>query len=252
VAWAGLVGLVMVAILLPAASGQPAKQATGKVDPFKEPLELIGRARAAYGKIKDYSCTLIKRERLMGELTPNNVITLKVRKEPFSVSMLWKEPRDSEGQEVVYVAGKYDGKMRVKMSGLLGAIGFVSLDPNDARARKESKHKVTETGIGNLIERFGKGWEMERKLKQTEVRVGTFTFAKRKCTRVEMTHPSRLGGKFKHHRNVVYFDQQTGLPIRVENYDWPDRPGDKPPLAEVFSYVNLRLNANLPDEVFDR
>ena len=111
---------------------------------------------------------------------------------------------------------------------------------------------MTDAGIGNLIERCGRGWEKERQWKQTQVLIGTFTFAKRKCTRVELTHPSRAGGKFKHYRNVVYFDQQTGLPIRVENYNWPDNPADKPALAEVYSYVNLRLNANLRDDVFER
>src|SRR5205085_11835698 len=114
------------------------------------------------------------------------------------------------------------------------------------------RHKVTDAGIGNLIERCARGWAVERKWKQTQVRIGTFTFVKRKCTRVELTHPTRAGGKFKHHRNVVYFDQQTGLPIRIENYDWPANPGERPPLAEVFSYVNLRLNAKLPDDVFER
>jgi hypothetical protein len=238
--------------LLTLLPGLAAAQATKKADPLDEPLRLIARARAAYAKVKDYSCTMIKRERLQGELTPNVVITLQVRKEPFSVSMVWLEPKESEGQEVVYVAGKYDGKMRVKMGGLLGSLGFISLDPDDPRTRRESKHKVTDAGIGNLIERCGKGWAVEKELKKTQVRIGTFTFAKRKCTRVELTHPSRAGGKFKHYRNVIYFDQQSSLPIRVENYNWPENPGDRPPLAEVFSYVNLRLNANVPNDVFER
>ena len=83
--------------------------------------DLIARAREAYARVKDYSCTMIKRERLEGVLSPNNVITLQVRNEPFSVSMVWQEPKGSEGQEVVYVTGKYDGKMRVKLGGLLGS-----------------------------------------------------------------------------------------------------------------------------------
>jgi hypothetical protein len=246
IVWGSVVGLI---VLLP---GVVPAQAPKKADPFEEPLKLIAGARAAYAKIKDYSCTLIKRERIDGVLSPNHVVTLRVRKEPFSVSMLWQEPKDSEGQEVVYVAGKYDGKMRVKASGLLGALGFLTLATDDPRTRKESKHKVSEAGIGNLLEQFGKGWEAEQKWKQTQVRIGTFTFAKRKCTRVELTHPSPANGRFKHHRNVVYFDQQTSLPIRVENYNWPDKPGDRPSLAEVFSYVNLHLNPNLPDSVFER
>ncbi len=224
----------------------------GKPDPLDEPIRLAGRARAAYAKIKDYSCTMIKRERLQGELTPNHVITLKVRARPFSVSMVWQEPKDLEGQEVVYVAGKNDGKMRVRPGGLLGSIGFLSLAVDDPRVRKTSRHKVTAAGLGNLIEECARGWQVERTLKQTQVRIGTFSFAKRRCTRAELTHPTSLGGKFKHYRNVLYFDQETGLPIRVENYRWPAKVGDKPLLAEVYSYVNLRLNPALADEVFEK
>jgi hypothetical protein len=251
----GLIVLGLASWLAGAASAQAPKQAPAKgkpADPMKEPLRLIARARAAHAKLTDYSCTLIKRERLEGELTPNHVITLKVRKEPLSVSMVWQEPKDSEGQEVVYVAGKYDGKMRVKMGGFLGSIGFVSVPIDDPRTLKVSRHKVTDAGMGPLIERFARGWEIERQIKQTQVRIGTFTYAKRKCTRVELTHRSRAGGKLKHFRNVVYFDQETGLPIRVENYDWPDKEGEKPALGEVYSYVNLRLNPGLPADVFDR
>jgi hypothetical protein len=249
-----MVGLVSLGSMSPATvRAQDPKPGKGKqADPLDEALALVARARKAYAKIKDYSCTMIKRERLDGELSPNNVITLQVRKKPFSVSMVWQEPKASEGQECVYVTGKYDGKMRVKLPGFLGSLGYISLATDDERVGKESRHKVTEAGLGALIERCGKGWEEERRLKTARVRIGTFTFAKRKCSRVELTHPSPVGGKFKYYRNVVYFDQQTGLPIRVENYNWPQKPGTRPLLDEVFSYVNLRLNPNLPADVFER
>jgi hypothetical protein len=221
-------------------------------DPLAEPLALVEKARAAYAKVNDYSCTLVKREKIRDRLTPNHVIILKVRKAPFSVNMLWKEPKALEGQEVCYIEGKNEGNLRVKPSGLLGAIGFVSLEPDDERAKKTSNHRITNAGIGWLIEECGTGWEVERKLKQTKVRVGTYQYAKRLCTRVELLHPTSAGGKIRHHRNIVYFDQQTHLPIRVENYDWPKTTGDNGELVEVFSYVNLRVNVELANSVFNR
>src|SRR5262249_28667642 len=129
---------------------------------------------------------------------------------------------------------------------------FLTLEINDPRTRKTSKHKVTEAGIGALIERCEKGWQEERKLQVTSVRVGTYTYARRTCTRVELSHSGRAGGVIKHARNVVYFDQQTHLPIRVENYAWPEEDGQPAPLAESFSYVNLRLDAKVPAEAFER
>jgi hypothetical protein len=65
-------------------------------------------------------------------------------------------------------------------------------------------------------------------------------------------HDNKASGKFQHYRNVVYFDQKTNLPIRVENYDWPKTPGSEGELIEMFSYVNMRLNVAIPDSVFNR
>jgi hypothetical protein len=142
--------------------------------------------------------------------------------------------------------------MRVRPAGLLGSIGHVSLSPDDPRARKTSRHRITEVGIGHLIERCHKGWHEEKKLGLTQVRIGNYTYAKRPCRRVEMTHATPAGGKFQNHRNVVYFDREHGLPIRVENYDWPKKPGEPAELVESYSYVNLKLNVGLADEAFRR
>jgi hypothetical protein len=244
--WA--VWAVTALVLAPAASAQKDK---APAHPLDEPLELVAKAKDAFAKVKDYSCRLVKRERLEGELSPNHVIDLKVRNDPFSVSMVWQEPKDLAGQEVVYAAGKYDGKMRVKPGGLLGSVGFLSLPIDDARTRKTSKHKVTEAGIGNLIEKCESGWKMERKLKVTTVKVAPYVYAKRRCTRVELTHSGKAGGQIKHYKNVVLFDEKTSLPIRVENYGWPE-DDETPPLIESFSYVNLRLNVGLEDSAFER
>src|SRR5262249_52502786 len=150
---------------------------------------LIARAGAAYAGVRDYTCLLIKRETLGGRLSPDAVMTMKVRTRPFSVYLRWHAPRDLAGQEVCYVAGRNNGQMRVHPNGLLGALGFVSLDVNDPRARETSRHSITEAGIGNLIERYAQGWQMERRLGRTQVRLGTYGYNGRRCTRVETIHP---------------------------------------------------------------
>lgn len=239
------------AALVAVASAALAQQARAP-DPMKEPLDLAARARDAFAKVKDYSCRLIKRERLGGQLSPNHLIDLKVRHEPFSVSMVWLEPKELQGQEVVYVAGKNEGHLRVRPGGLLGSVGFISLPTDDPRTRKTSKHKITEAGIGALIEQCHKGWQAEQKLGVTQVRTAGYSYAKRTCTRVELTHTGKAGGAIKHYRNVVYFDRQSHLPVRVENYGWPNEDEPNPPLVESFSYVNMRLDAGLPDSTFER
>lgn len=238
--------IVCLLLAAPLAHGQAPPSA------MDQALRLVAMARAAYAKVADYQCVMIKQERLDGTLGPNQVIDLKVRAAPFSVTMRWAEPKESEGQEVCYVAGKNDGKMRVKPGGLLGSIGFVSMDPADPRVKKTSRHSITQAGLGHIIETAAAGWAEEKKWGMTAVKLGVFEYAKRKCYRVEMTHDTPAGGRFLHHKNVLYFDQLTALPIRVENYDWPAKPGVAPELLEVFSYVNLRLNVALPDSTFER
>jgi hypothetical protein len=220
--------------------------------PLQEPLRLIGEARKAHEDVHDYSCVLIKKERLAGQLQPESVISMKVRSQPFAVYLRWQQPKNLAGQEACYVAGKNDGKMRVHSTGLRGAVGWVSLDPNDERAKKTSNHSITEAGIGNLITRFAKSWEHEKDLNLTRVRVGEYEYNKRRCMRVEMIHPDNRGGQFLTYRSVLYFDKETHLPIRVEVYDWP-REGGNPDgeLMEVYSYVNIKLNVGLSDESFN-
>jgi hypothetical protein len=175
---------------------------------------------------------------------------MRVKERPFRVYMRWCEPRDLAGQEVCYATGRYQGNMRVHPNGILSTLGWVTLSPDDPRAFKTSRHRITEAGIGNLIRRLEAGWPAERTWGLTEVRVGVYEYNRRRCVRVETTHPTNPGGRFQAWRNVLYFDQELKLPIRLECYDWPRRPGQPGELIEVFSYVNLRLNPGLGDAEF--
>ena len=236
---------------MPIVLAQATTSASTAASPMEEPIRLITEAQKAFAGVKDYSCVLIKREKMDHKTPIDNVMSLKVRTEPFSVDLRWMEPKAMVGQEACYVAGKNDGKMRVKSTGLLSALGFVSLDPNDAGRKKTSKHSITESGLGNLIERFAATWESERQANVPKVRIGEYEYAKRRCTRVETVHVENPNNQFLFARTVVYFDKETHLPIRVECYGWPKQAGEAGELAEVFSYVNLRLNVGLGDEVFN-
>ena len=226
---------------------------TQPISPMDEPLRLIQEAQKVYQNVRDYTCLLIKRERMNGKLSPDNVMEMKVRTQPFSVYLRWLQPRGEAGQEVCYVAGKNDGKMRVHPKGVLGSVaGFVSLDPNDPRARQTSRRNITEAGIGNMIERFARAWEHERSLNLTrQVQIAEYEYNRRRCARVEIIHPDNGNGQFLYYRDVIYFDKETHLPIRVEFYDWPRQPGDPPQLVEVYSFANMRLNVGLGDDVFN-
>ncbi len=224
--------------------------AEGK-SPLDEPIRLITEAKQAMADVKDYSCVMVKKEKMGDKPAVENVISMKIRSEPFAVNMRWLEPKAMVGQEACYAVGKNDGKMRVKSAGLLGNLGFLSLDTDDARAKASSRHAINESGLMNTIDKFAAAWERERSMKVTRVKLAEYEFNKRRCTRVETLQTANPDHCFLFQRTVVYFDNETHLPIRVECYDWPAKDGDTGELAEVFSYVNLRLNVGLGDDVFN-
>jgi len=237
-------------------SAQPVQQVAAArpaaEHPLDYPLRLIGEARQSYQQLRDYTCTMIKQERVNGQLQPENVMTLRVRTQPFSVNILWHAPRQFLNQEVCYVTGRMPGKMRVHSVGIVGALGFITLDVNDPRAMQYSRHNITEAGIGNLIDQCASYFQKERPLNKTQVRVGEYEYNKRRCIRIETIHTER-DPSFYSYRGVLFLDKETHLPVRSEAYDWPRRGG--PPegeLLEVFSYVDMRFNVGLDDRVFNK
>lgn len=247
----GVLALGVVPLDGSASSPVAAIPARRTVSPLDEPLRLLAESRTAYANVHDYTCTLVKRERINGVMQADNVVAMKARTEPFSVHFKWQEPKAMAGQEACYVAGLHEGKMRVKPAGFLGAVGFVTLAPDDPRAQQTSRRNITQAGIGNLIERVGMAWEAERRLGKPAVRIGEFEYNKRRCIRVETVNSGLAGSAVPCARSLIYFDKENRLPIRIECFDWPGPNGEPGQLYEVYSFVNLRLNVGLPDEVFN-
>ncbi len=222
-------------------------------NPLDAPLRLLAEARQSYAQVRDYTCTLVSQERVRGKLLPENVIAFHFRAQPFSVYMRWLGPKESAGQEVCYVAGRNAGKMRVHAGkGLGGLVGFISLDPRDPKVMEHSRHTIVEAGMGNLIEQFAQTWATERQLGKTRVSMAEYEYDGKRCIRVEAA-ATEVNPQMYCYRSIVYFDKQTRLPIRLECYDWP-RQGGTPQgeLLEAHSYVGLRFNVGLPDNLFNK
>ncbi len=236
----------------PGAPPTPPNNNVADIATLQIPLAWMHEAKRNYGAVKDYSCTMVSRERVNNVLLEENVIDFKAKTQPFSVGMRWVSPKASQGQEVYFVAGRNDNKMRVR-SNQLGKgklLGFLTIDPRDPRALEASRHTITEAGIGNLIEQTLKHWTTEAALNKTQVKVGEYAYNGRACLRVETTRAERRQ-EFYCHRSVIYLDKESKMPIRSENYDWPRQGGEAGgDLLESFSYVNLRFNTGLTDQEF--
>jgi hypothetical protein len=227
------------------------QQAKGEEGPMDQPLALMYEARRAFAGVKDYTCTLQSQENVRGKLQDSNVIVFKMRTQPFSVSMRWLAPRENQGQEVCFVLGKNNNKMRVH-SPRHKLLGFVSVDPNDPRVTDHSRHNIYEAGLGNLIEQTIKLWEFEKQAGKTQVKMAEYTCNNRRAIRIETTRTERVQG-FYCYRSVLYLDAESKLPLRTENYDWPRAGGPaEGELIEMFSYIDLRLNVGLTEQDFNK
>jgi hypothetical protein len=221
--WFGCALVVVAAWGLHGAPEADSQEVKAKAAPLDEPLAWMHEARRAYAGVKDYACTLIKRESLPTN-PDDNIILFKFRDQPFSVYMRWITPNKYKGQEVAYVHGKNRNKLRVHAKGFLkGIAGFVSVDVDDARIRDCTRHNIYEAGIGYMIEKTILQWDREKKIGKTEVKIAEYEYNKKRCVRIETTHTERHP-EFYCYRSIFYLDKESKLPIRAENYNWP-RPG---------------------------
>jgi hypothetical protein len=221
------------------------------------PIERVGQllddAKASFANVRDYTGTVVRQERIGGQLQPGTFIDVRIRQQPFSVCLKWTAPKHLAGQEAIYVAGTNNNEIRAKGIGFLAIAGYVSLPINDPRITKKSRHAITEFGIGNIIDVISRTYEIERRLPASQVQVtfGDYTFQQRPCTRMELTHQV-YNAQLYCGRCVVYFDKALKLPVRVEVYDWP-KPNGNPngELLECYSYINLKFNLGLTDTAFE-
>jgi hypothetical protein len=209
-------------------------------------------AKATYAKTRDYSGYMVRQERIGGKLQAEQTAEIRVRTEPFSVYTLTLAPKALFNQELAFVSGRKDDKVRVKAAGVAGAGGFVTVAADDAKANADSKYAVTSTGIGAVLKRVEAALDAERVAKASpQVVMSEYKFNDRPCTKYEIfcdrAHAKRFAA-----RMVVYIDTEYKLPVRFEAYDAPKSGEKTGEMLECVSFVKLVFNAGLGDSVFDK
>ncbi len=202
--------------------------------------------------IKDYSCTVVKRERIDGKLNEHEYMFAKIRHEPFSVYLYFLAPDSVKGQEVIYVEGRNEGNMLAHAgSGVRAMVGTVSLKPSSMIAMQGNRYAITEIGVENLAKRLVEVAEHDKQFGECDVQF--FPNAKvngRICTCVQVVHPVPRRN-FRFHLARVFIDDELLVPIRYEAYDWPHEEGGQPVLMEEYTYMNIKVNNGFTDADFD-
>ena len=235
-----------------------------------------GRLEQIDRRIEDYTCTLVKRERIDGRLPRETFAQVKIRHGvfrdeghrvfrgeghgevgdgevgvPFSVYMRFLSPADARDREVVYAEGRHGGRLIVRKGGPSTPYMTLALHPQGNAAMRGNHYPLTEIGVKNLIGRLIEVGEEELQYDEIEVRyIRGAKVNQRECTLVQVTHPVRRS-HFRYHLARIFIDDELKLPIRFASYDWPPRKGGRPPLIEEYTYLDLKLNVGLSDWDFD-
>jgi len=208
------------------------------------PMKILVGMESAYAKVDDYTANFLKRERVGGELLPEEDILLKFRK-PFMVYMKWREGPHG-GREALYVQGKNSGKVVGHEGGFFGFI-TLNMEPRGGIAMKGNRHPITDVGIGRLIEIV-----MENTRRAGDDGALKFTYSGeeevlgRNAYRIIEELPAGEDKGYYCRKLELWVDKELGLPIKIIIYGWRDE------ILERYGYRDLKLNPGLSDSEFDR
>ncbi|HSC72189.1 MAG TPA: DUF1571 domain-containing protein, partial [Candidatus Methylomirabilis sp.] len=211
---------VVVCVLVPVLLWAGPRHALGASG--TELLRHLDLAEKSYAGVHDYTSIMLGRERLGGELRPQERILLKFQR-PFKVYMKWIEG-PSKGREGLYVSGAHNGKFLLYEPRGIRRLFTAALEPSDQRVMEQSRHPVTDVGIGRLLEIVGEN--ARRGAKNGVLQVidrGTGDLAGRRVRNLEGILPRDQKLAYYCYRVLLSFDEEHHLPIRVVVYDWDDQ-----------------------------
>ena len=225
----------------------------------------FAHAERAYLKntVRDFTCRVTKRERIDGELQDNYFIDMRVREQssagvqgaqPLSVFLEFLGPDHVEGRRALFVAGQHDNKLLVRKGGRRFGYVVMDIDPFGESVRRESLMPINEIGFSQLLDRTIRTLEQDVAADPSGdntivEHITTATINGRPCEMLRITHPRRRDG-LQFFSASMCIDSELHVPVRFDVYDWPESPGQPPPLTAEFTYTNLTLNPNLDDANF--
>ena len=213
--------------------------------------------------VRDYTCRLIKRERIDGQLQDYQFINVQMRceqkrhgkvEQPMAVFLQFMAPKILADRRVLYVDGQHDGNILVRKGGRSLRYLKLELDPTGRQAQRQTNYPITDVGFDKIIQRLLNivADDIKHDPTAANTKVAHFRNAKvgdRVCTHIQVLHP-KPGAGLQFHKASLYVDDELHVPIRLVVHDWPNKEDEEPPLMEEYVYVNLKLNVGLSDADF--
>ncbi len=196
---------------------------------------------SSYDRVGAYVC-LYEKEELAISNGEQQTIRLSFRK-PFEVRLEWLNDRCKVDQTAVYRQGANNGKVLARQSGLGSLLGTLRLDPNESLALEDSRHPITEVGLGKLIERVQRDAATPG---ITSRFVSEETLDGRAAYKFEFKADidKQVGGLLGATRSLIWIDREMKLPAKLELYSATNT------LLERHRFKNVLLNPKLTDRTF--
>jgi len=233
-----------------AAAGVAVADAAVAQTPPADPLAaMLADGKAAMAKVRDYTCTFTRQERIDGVLGAEQVAEMKVRTQPAAATVKFAKPEAALGTEMTYAANKRDGKIRYRPAGIKATPVQVYAD--DAKLLAANRTPVTRLGVGAILDLVASVAAREKALGNgIEVFTSDYKFDGLAVTRYEIF--TRRPHTHRHaYKMVVFVDKETKLPVRCEAYDQPKSGSAAGELLESYSYSNVKYNVGLGDAAFE-
>lgn len=203
---------------------------------------IFKRAKIAYSKINDYTCSFSKKEAVNGYFVDERNIELKFMKGP-RIYMKWTEG-ELLGMEAIYAGEETDKKLVVHGTGGLLSPLTLRIEPAGSAALSKSRHPITEVGIGFLINEVERNYQMAKQNKQGSVTcMGRTSINAHAAIYVKARLPE--GSGYYGPDIDIYFDETSHLPILLRMRDLAGN------MLEEYSYENMRINTGLKKTDFD-
>ncbi|WP_437228419.1 DUF1571 domain-containing protein [Planctomicrobium sp. SH661] len=250
--WAtlGLFALLLAGGVGQSASGQEEGSSQPQEHPLIPAMHLVKQSYAVVQQLNDYEATVIKQELINGQLISQRM-RMRTKEKPFSIYLFYEEPH--AGREVLFVMGQNDNQLLVhEATGLTSLVGTVSLAVDSPQVMAENRHLITDMGMRRMLELLLTQWEIESKYGECDVKFyPAAKMGNAECEVIESSHP-RPRKQFPFHMTRIFLEKQSRLPIRIENYGFPQQPNQPAPLVEEYTYVNVKTNLGLTAADFDR
>lgn len=207
-------------------------------------IELLEMGLTDYHqRVSDYTCTLVKQERIGGKMRPEQEIEIKFKESPFSV--VFHIVRNAgAADKIIFVEGANDNKFLAHPTGLAGLlISKVSRSVDDAQAAKASLRRVDQFGFARSLRSLLEQYESaDESGDLTQEFLGTGEVDGRPTMVLSRILPPKP--EYPYNKVVIHLDQQYLVPTATFCYNSQGQ------LAAKYIFSNIEFNTGLNDEDF--